>query len=139
MSSDLSAVLDLAQSTLSDSSEPRLSPNPSGLPKVELMLHEFLDKDFETQRKDVEQSWLELAYVLPRKAVHFALRATKKEFNALQSLVTAAAIAKDKRFPSEDSALSIKIPARLLGSFQGAIVIRSSPQSALEAPDASSD
>ena len=100
---------------------------------------QFLTEPFEDQRKHVEQSWLELAYVLPRKALRLALIGTKKESSSINQLVLAAAIAKDKRFPQDDSAFSIKIPSRLLGSFSAAIVIRSSQQSALKAPDASPD
>ena len=98
--------------------------NPSGISLTELSLKDYLTQAFEDQRKSVDQKWLELAYVLPTKAVHFALRATKKEFGALQQLVTAAAIAKDKRFPSSDDALTVRIPAKMLGSYSLAILVK---------------
>ncbi len=104
--------------------QPISSRNPTGLSKVSLYLQDFLGKPFDDQRKEVDQSWLELAAVLPRKAINMALTSTKKESKDLQSLVTAAAIAKDKRFPSDDNTLTIKVPARLLGAFQAAIVIK---------------
>ena len=119
--------------------KPGEAPQPGGYDRVDQEFKQFLTEPFEDQRKHVEQSWLELAYVLPRKALRLALIGTKKESSSINQLVLAAAIAKDKRFPPDDSALSIKIPARLLGSFQGAIVIRSSAQSVIETPDASSD
>jgi hypothetical protein len=101
--------------------------NPSGISLTELSLKEYLTQAFDDQRKSVDQKWLELAYVLPTKAVYFALRATKKEFSALQSLVTAAAIAKDKRFPASDDSLTIRIPAKMLSHYSCAILLKDTP------------
>ena len=100
------------------------SLNPSGLSKTAQYLSEFLTKPFDDQRKDVDQRWLELAYVLPTRALRLALTATKKEMGQLQQIVTAAAIAKDKRFPSSDESLTIRIPARMLGSYSCAIIVK---------------
>ena len=119
--------------------KPGEAPQPGGYDKVDQEFKQFLTEPFDDQRKHVEQSWLELAYVLPRKALRLALIGTKKESSSINQLVLAAAIAKDKRFPPDDSALSIKIPAKLLGTFSAAIVIRPSAQSALEAPDDGTD
>ena len=117
------AVLDYPKT---NSPKPKYIPkgNPCGISLTELSLKDYLTQAFEDQRKSVDQKWLELAYVLPTKAVHFALRATKKEFGALQQLVTAAAIAKDKRFPSSEDSLTVKIPAKMLGSYSCAIIVK---------------
>ena len=101
--------------------------NPSGISLTEISLKEYLKETFEDQKKLVDQKWLELAYVLPTKAVYFAVRATKKEFSALQSLVTAAAIAKDKRFPASDESFTIHLPAKMLGAYSCAIILKPSP------------
>lgn len=99
-------------------------PNPGGKNKVELEFGHFLEQPFDDQKKTVDQSWLELAYVLPRKALRLALTGTKKESGQIQQLVTAAAIAKDKRFPNTDDSLTIRIPARMLSSYSCAIILK---------------
>lgn len=98
--------------------------NPKGKDKVSLEFDEFLTQSFDDQRKTVDQSWLELAYVLPRKALRLALTATKKEAGQVQQFVTAAAIAKDKRFPASDDSLTVKIPAKMLGNYSCAIILK---------------
>ena len=98
--------------------------NPKGRDKVTCEFDVFLTQTFDDQRKTVDQSWLELAYVLPRKALRLALTGTKKESGQIQQLVTAAAIAKDKRFPSSDESFTVKIPAKMLGSYSCAIILK---------------
>lgn len=98
--------------------------NPKGRDKVQQEFDAFLEQAFDDQKKTVDQSWLELAYVLPRKALRLALTATKKEMGQVQQIVTAAAIAKDKRFPNDDSSITVKIPARMLGSYSAALILR---------------
>jgi hypothetical protein len=92
--------------------------------KVQQYLNEFLTQTFDDQRKSVDQRWLELAYVLPTRALRLALTATKKEMGQLQQIVTAAAIAKDKRFPNTDDSFTVKIPAKMLGSYSCAIILK---------------
>ena len=104
--------------------KPGSCPNPGGKPKLQLEFEKFLDQPFEDQRKDVDQTWLELAYVLPRKALRLALTAEKREMGQVQQIVTAAAIAKDKRFPSSDDALTVRIPAKMIGSYSCAIILK---------------
>ena len=104
--------------------KPGSCPNPGGKSKLQLEFSEFLDQSFEEQRKTVDQTWLELAYVLPRKALRLALTAEKREMGQVQQIVTAAAIAKDKRFPASDDALTVRIPAKMLGSYSCAIILK---------------
>ena len=117
------ATLDLHES-LGEESEEVLSKNPSGVSKTQILLEEFLTKPFEEQKKDVDQKWLELAFALPTRALRLALTATKKEMGQVQQIVTAAAIAKDKRFPASDDSLTVKIPARMLGNYSCAIILK---------------
>ena len=98
--------------------------NPGGKLKVQTEFDTFLEQPFDEQRKTVDQSWLELAYVLPRKALRIALTGTKRDSGQIQQMVTAAAIAKDKRFPSSDESLTVKIPAKMLGSYSCAIILK---------------
>ena len=111
--------------------KPGYTPNPAGTAKERQLLTTFLTQPFDMQRKEVEQSWLELAYVLPRRALRLALTATKKEMGQLQQIVTAAAIAKDKRFPNDDGQFLIKLPSAMLAAYSVSIQvapIHSTPQ-----------
>ena len=98
-------------------------PNPAGKSHTELSYTEFLDYPFDAQRKEVDQKWLELAFVLPTRALRLALTATKKEMGQLQQIVTAAAIAKDKRFPNSDENLTIRLPATMLSAYSVSVQI----------------
>lgn len=103
--------------------QPGVSANPGGKPKVDQEFSQFLTQPFDQQRKDVEQSWLELAYVLPRKALRLALTGTKEDASKLQQIVTAAAIAKDKRFPNDDGQFLIKLPSAMLAAYSVSIQV----------------
>lgn len=107
---------------------PGLSNNPVGVGKETKLFEEFLSQPFDDQRKTVDQKWLELAFVLPTRALRFALTATKKEMGQLQQIVTAAAIAKDKRFPNSDESLTIRLPATMLNSYSVSIQVAPTPQ-----------
>ena len=107
--------------------QPGVSANPGGKPKVDKEFSQFLTQPFDQQRKDVDQSWLELAYVLPRKALRLALTGTKKDSGQLQQLVTSAAIAKDKRFPNDDSTFLIKLPSTMLAAYSVSIKLAPIP------------
>lgn len=101
--------------------KPGYNPNPAGTAKESQLLDKFLTQAFDEQRKEVDQSWLELAYVLPRRALRLALTATKKEMGQVQQIVTAAAIAKDKRFPNDDGQFLIKLPSAMLAAYSVSI------------------
>ena len=108
----------------------RTSPLP-GLKASHNGIQELLDdaecfhlKSIDEQRLKVEEIWSDLAYVLPKRALRTALTATKKEAGQVQQFVTAAAIAKDKRFPASDDALTVRIPAKMLGSYSCAIILK---------------
>ena len=105
--------------------------NPKGRDVLTNEFDTFNTKPFDEQRKEVDQSWLELAYVLPRRALRLALTATKKEMGQVQQIVTAAAIAKDKRFPNDDGQFLIKLPSAMLAAYSVSIKlapIASTPQ-----------
>lgn len=108
----------------------RTSPLP-GLKASHNGIQELLDdaegfhtQPLDEQRRKVDDIWSDLAYVLPKRALRTALTATKKEAGQVQQFVTAAAIAKDKRFPSSDESLTVKIPAKMLGSYSCAIILK---------------
>lgn len=105
--------------------------NLPGIPASHHGIQELLDdaelfhrKPLDEQRIKVDEIWSDLAYVLPKRALRTALTATKKEAGQVQQFVTAAAIAKDKRFPASDDALTIRIPAKMLSSYSCAIVLK---------------
>ena len=102
-------------------------PTPNGKSRTELSYQDFLTYPFDDQRKEVDQKWLELAFVLPTRALRLALTATKKEMGQLQQIVTAAAIAKDKRFPHSEEAFTIRLPASLLQAYSVAIQVAPIP------------
>ena len=111
--------------------KPGYTPNPDGRRKEQQLFDQFLLQPFDEQRKTVDQKWLELAFVLPTRALRLALTATKKEMGQLQQIVTAAAIAKDKRFPNDDGQFLIKLPSAMLAAYSVSIQvapIHSTPQ-----------
>ena len=101
--------------------KPGYNPNPKGGRKEQQLFDQFLLQPFDEQRKTVDQKWLELAFVLPTRALRLALTATKKEMGQLQQIVTAAAIAKDKRFPNDDGQFLIKLPSAMLAAYSVSI------------------
>ncbi len=98
--------------------------NPRGNDKIRNEFEAFLEQPFEEQRKTVDQSWLELAYVMPRKALRLALTGTKKDAGQLYQFIMSGAIAKDKRFPNSDEAMTIRLPATLLQAYSVAVIVK---------------
>ena len=97
--------------------------------------NEFTQKPLSGQTETLKQIASGIAYLRGAEALEAAFRRKKADYPLIQQF----GVCFDKLVGTGENELTVKIPAKLLGSFSAAIVIRSSPQSALETPDAIPD
>src|SRR5437867_4716880 len=69
-------------------------------------LAEFKSRPMAEQRKAIERTWSEVAYILASRVRRFGMTVATKDFGRLQQLTTSAAIAKDKVFPKVEAPLA---------------------------------